>query len=116
VAVPMMEIRAVRVVVLQRLVVVRMGVRPNDRRIMPVIVMPVIMRMGVLVVELLVAVPVMVLLGHVQVGGRAEQHACQANQLDATPVAEREGYDRSQKGSQCEERARPSCAESALRS
>ena len=68
----MVQVRAVAVVVLQRLVMMRVGVRADDR-VVPVVVMPVVVR--VVVVECLVAMAVVMLLGHVQVGGGAEEDA-----------------------------------------
>ena len=77
---------------------------------MTVVVVTIIVGVGVLVIERLVAVPMMVAFGHVEVGRPSEEDGCDRHQACASSIAEREGDGRADEGSERKQRTRTSRA------
>lgn len=112
--VPVVQVRAVRVVVLDGVVMVRVGVRTFHRRVVLVVVVPVIVGVGVLVIELAVTVPVMMALRHVEVRGRSEEDGGQRYQPGIAAISEHERHGGAEERSQRKQRAGASRPQQAL--
>lgn len=102
-------------IVLLRFVAMGVGVNTNDGGLVTMVVVPVVVAVGVLVLDRFVAVPVVVALGEVEKGGNAEEQARQGDERRPAAVAEEKGGGGSQEGRQREERACSSGAQCALR-
>jgi hypothetical protein len=115
VRVEVMEIGAVRVMVLESLVPVRVAVDAGKRRIVRVEVMAVVVPVRVLVRDGLVAVGVAVRLRRVEPGGDREGGGRRRDQRRLAAIAQRERARRADEGREREERSGASDAEHALR-
>ena len=111
---PVMQIGAMRVVVLERVVMVGVRVRAEHRRVVRVIVVPVIVGVRVLMVQRRVAMPVLVTLGNVKIGSDPEDGTCQSDELRAATIACDEGHASAQERRQREQRSGSSRAQRAL--
>lgn len=114
VSVPVMQVRAMRVLMLEGFVAVRVAVLARHRRYVNVQVVAVIVRVGVFVLEGFVAVAVAMAFGDVQVDGAAEQRRGGRDEMQAATVAEPERDDRAHEGRRREQGAGSSRAQPAL--
>ena len=112
--VAVMGVGAVRVLVLEVLVTVRMAVHARHRRLVDMQVVPVVVRMGVLVLERIVAVAVVMAFGDVQVDGGTERCRGDRDEMEATAVTEPECHERPDEWRRGEQRPRARRAEPAL--
>lgn len=88
--------------VLERVVVMRVGVGADNGRMVRVMVVAIVVAVSVLVVQRFVLVTVRVVLGHVEVGGKTKQAGGQRNQRGSVSIAQRERGRRSTEGRQGE--------------